>query len=363
MQYYQMKKLIYLLTALILFGCGRRQAAVQVVVAIDSADSVAIKTITSRCEANSIYHWKTTFNPTESGMGIYREHDIKRLYLRFFDVALDNHWLEEQLAPIPIATTVFSQIPSEDMETIPVVYITLDAMRDMKGQEAEYADKIVTRVLAMTKRHKIRNVYEIQLDCDWTGTTRESYFKLCQAARDSLHKQGIALSVTVRLHQLNETLYPPVDRGVLMLYNTGGLKNTETVNSILDSRNVESYLKKTITYGIPLDYAYPTFAWGVWFSDGKFRAILHNTNFSDEEFYQWQSKNMYKVIKNHYLESHALNTGDIIRLENSDYEEVLKVKKRVESKLQGYSVILYHLDSANLSQYTYNEIKNIYDHY
>ncbi len=148
-----------------------------------------------------------------------------------------------------------------------------------------------------------------------------------------------------------------------MLYNTGGLKNTETVNSILDSRNVESYLKKTITYGIPLDYAYPTFAWGVWFSDGKFRAILHNTNFSDEEFYQWQSKNMYKVIKNHYLESHALNTGDIIRLENSDYEEVLKVKKRVESKLQGYSVILYHLDSANLSQYTYNEIKNIYDHY
>ena len=249
-------------------------------------------------------------------------------------MALDNHWLEEQLAPIPIATTVFSQIPSEDMETIPVVYITLDAMRDMKGQEAEYADKIVTRVLAMTKRHKIRNVYEIQLDCDWTGTTRESYFKLC-----------------------------PVDRGVLMLYNTGGLKNTETVNSILDSRNVESYLKKTITYGIPLDYAYPTFAWGVWFSDGKFRAILHNTNFSDEEFYQWQSKNMYKVIKNHYLESHALNTGDIIRLENSDYEEVLKVKKRVESKLQGYSVILYHLDSANLSQYTYNEIKNIYDHY
>ena len=176
-----MKKLIYLLTALILFGCGRRQAAVQVVVAIDSADSVAIKTITSRCEANSIYHWKTTFNPTESEWAFIREHDIKRLYLRFFDVALDNHWLEEQLAPIPIATTVFSQIPSEDMETIPVVYITLDAMRDMKGQEAEYADKIVTRVLAMTKRHKIRNVYEIQLDCDWTGTTRESYFKLCQA--------------------------------------------------------------------------------------------------------------------------------------------------------------------------------------
>ena len=72
---------------------------------------------------------------------------------------------------------------------------------------------------------------------------------------------------------------------------------------------------------------------------------------------------MYKVIKNHYLESHALNMGDIIRLENSDYEEVLKVKKRVESKLQGYTVILYHLDSANLSQYTYNEIKNIYDHF
>jgi len=67
-------------------------------------------------------------------------------------------------------------------------------------------------------------------------------------------------------------------------------------------------------------------------------------------------------LKNHLLESHELQKGDIIRLENSRYEEIMKVKKLAENKLKqdDYSVILYHLDSKNLSKYTTNEIKDIY---
>ena len=53
-----------------------------------------------------------------------------------------------------------------------------------------------------------------------------------------MQKKEIALSITVRLHQLREPA-PPADRGVLMLYNTGALKAHDTRNSILDLADVK----------------------------------------------------------------------------------------------------------------------------
>ena len=247
------------------------------------------------------------------------------------------------------------------MEIVPTVYITLDALRNIKGQEAEYAHKILTRIRAMATRHKISNINEVQFDCDWTGTTQESYFELCRIARDTLHMRGIGMSATIRLHQLRKDP-PPVDRGVLMLYNTGALKCADTENSILNYSDIEFYLKNVV-YPLHLDFAYPTFSWGVWFRDNKFRAILRTINCSDRTYYQSQTKGIYKVIKDHYLGSQELLKGDIIRLENSHFVEILKTKCQVEKKLarNNYSIILYHLDSANLSKYTPNEITYIYN--
>ena len=98
--------------------------------------------------------------------------------------------------------------------------------------------------------------------------TQNSYFELCRIAADSLHTKGIALSSTIRLHQLRDDC-PPVDRGVLMLYNTGAIKSSQTENSILSYADVVPYLKK-YSYQKPLDFAYPAFAWGVWFRENMF---------------------------------------------------------------------------------------------
>ena len=147
-----------------------------------------------------------------------------------------------------------------------------------------------------------------------------------------------------------------------MLYNTGALKSINTKNSILDYLDISPYLKN-VSYRMHLDFAYPTFSWGVWFRDNKFRAILHTINCSDRAYYQSQTKGIYKVIKDHYLGSQELLKGDIIRLENSHFVEILKTKCQVEKELarNNYSIILYHLDSANLSKYTPNEITYIYN--
>ena len=85
-----MKNYLLILAVLVMVGCGNRQTHPQE--QCNTVDSTTIKRIVPHGEYNSIYHWKTTFNPINSELAFLRKHNVKRLYLRFFDVALDNHW-------------------------------------------------------------------------------------------------------------------------------------------------------------------------------------------------------------------------------------------------------------------------------
>ena len=313
---------------------------------------------------NAVYHWKTTFDPDTTEWAFLRRHDIRRLYLRFFDVAMDNAYLSLRLAPVPIATTVFHQPIPDTLDVVPVVYITVDAMRGMTGHEKEYADKILTRVDAMAARHHLSSICEVQLDCDWTFSTQESFFSLCQHLRDTLHTQNRLLSVTVRLHQLRKQA-PAADRGILMLYNTGSLYDPENGNSIISYSDASSYLrgpKKQGWQSIPLDLAYPVFSWGVCFRNDKFHVLLRTIDYSDRTLYRPVGDNRYLVLQDHLLEGHQLLRGDLIRFENAPFPEIMKIKRLAEEKLANTPryTILYHLDSTNLSKYTDDEINDIY---
>lgn len=282
-----------------------------------------------RC--NSIYHWKTVFDLDSLERLFLRKHRIERIYLRMFDIGIDDNCVYEEWRIAPIATTEFNTVIPQGVEIVPVVYITIDALREMVGREQEYAPLIVERMLAMCSYNVCGPIRELQLDCDWTSSTKKSYDMLCQLVRDYVHKKGIALSVTIRLHQLRE-LPPPVDRGVLMLYNTGNLRSPETKNSILDINDVKPYLQ-TMKYPLPLSYAYPTYGWGVKFDKGKFVSIVS-------------------------VDTLASSADEHIRMERPAVEEVLAVKELVGQKLgqpEGGN-ILYHLDHSQLKNYADDEI-------
>ena len=310
--------------------------------------------------ANAVYHWKTTFNPSEKDLEFMKKHDVKRIFLRFFDVTYDCWGLGERPRIIPAGTTRFKQEIPGGTEVVPTVFITVEAMKQMEEKIPEYVDTVLTRIKAMAKRNRVGKVHEIQLDCDWTPSTEELYFSFCRNMKKLLAADSISLTSTIRLHQLKGKV-PPVDRGTLMLYNTGMIRNAGTENSILSYNDVKAYLKVD-GYPLPLDFAYPTFEWGIWFKDGKFECILHKSDFSDSTCYKPIGKNRYRVIKNHYVENHKLFEGDMIRCETSPCDEILKVKNLAEKKLKtgGASVILYHLDSDNLSKFTDDEINKIY---
>lgn len=294
--------------------------------------------------ANAVYYWRTTFNPDSAEMKFLADNNVRRMYIRYFDVVAEDLHLTGRKEVIPNATIRFDAPVPESVESVvPTVYITIDALRESAGKEQELAGQIVRRVLNMSSYNEVNRADELQLDCDWTESTRESYFTLCRAVRDSLSamsKDPMRLSSTIRLHQLRQDA-PPVDYGVLMVYNTGSFLNPDTRNSILDYDDVEPYLRKEADYSLPLDVAYPTYEWTLSYRNGKFLGIVRDTATVPDSL-----------------------KGDRIRTESADFATISRVKELIDSRIpaaaNGRSNILYHLDSKQLSTFSPDEINKIY---
>ena len=349
---------LLLLLLVLLISCGRNPIQPN---GASSGDSTAYV----RPDCNAVYYWKTRFALKESERAFLEEHGVGRIYLRFFDVDVTEDLMGYSKDVVPIGTVTFDSTKPAGVEIVPTVFITVPAISVTSYQEQGFkilADRIVTRVLNMADFNDMGPIHEIQLDCDWTGSTRDDFYRLCREVRALLQPQGITLSATVRLHQLRQGA-PPVDRGVLMVYNTGSVQQGSTRNSIIDEADVRQYLKGgPVQYDLPLDFAWPAYGWGVWFRDGKFRGLLHHTDYSDSKLYAAESDGMLRVCKEHQLEGHSLLVGDRIRPESSPYATLVTIKELVEKSFPGpaHGNIIYHLDSLNLSHYTSDEITTLF---
>ena len=315
---------------------------------------------TGRKDCNGVYYWKTSFALDSTETAFLRDNEVGRLYLRFFDVDVEDGPMAHLSDIVPVGTVTFDGPVPEGVEIVPTVFITERAARVIRDIP-DATDKIMTRILNMADYNRLGTISEIQLDCDWAESTRDTFFALCAEMRKQLKEKGIILSATIRLHQLDSPA-PPVDRGVLMLYNTGNFRSPSTKNSILDTRDAAPFLKgKRIRYGIPLDFAWPVYGWAIWMRDGQFAAIIHSTDFSDSTLYQTGSDGIITVITEHERDGHTLKPGDRIRVEIPSAATILEVKELVRSAFpdEPHSNIIYHLDSTSLSKFNDHEIKSI----
>lgn len=342
---------VFLIFSLSLFSCSKQ--------------SVCDKTVHE--SANGVYYWKTVFQLDESDRDFIRKHNIGRLYLRFFDVTpqfyeenwKNGEWNKTPKNPVPNATIRFDEDSIGVESVVPTVYITIDALKAM-DDVSRYAKLLVERVNNMCSYHGIKNVDEFQLDCDWTASTDSIYFALCKEVKYLIHDKK--LSATIRLHQLTMDA-PPVDYGVLMVYNTGSFLNPNGRNSILDYDDVKPFIDKQINYSLPLDFAYPTYSWFLAYDkNDKFKGLIRDvTKFTDHNWFYNDTLRIYDQPVEFY--NKTLVDGDYIVRESSEFANIERVKHLVETKLgygRDYSVILYHLDSDNLSKYTDDEISTLY---
>jgi hypothetical protein len=344
------RHLIPFLLFFILLSCKQKQNAD--IVVETPVDSVA-PPVHRNC--NAMYYWKTTFRLSADERDFLAAHNVERLYLRMFDVYRDPD-SQDKVVPVPEATVRFIDTVPGDLEIIPTVFIDNQLFKccDMNTCVNQLAGRIET----MIETHDLLRVHEVQLDCDWTATTEQAYFEFLEAVGRQLAQASIELSATIRLHQLTMKA-PPVKRGVLMCYNTGGVRNPQTDNSILSANDVAAYAKNLSKYQLPLDVAYPTFSWAVWFKKGKFQTLLRNLSPEDINIKQLKN-NRFTVTDGFYQEGKYLAPGDEIRFETSDFNEIIRSKATIEKDLTDYSVVLYHLDYNNLSKYTEDEINQIF---
>ena len=207
-----------------------------------------------RVRGNAIYHWKTVFDLKEDEITFLSSHSVRKIYVRFFDVDVETSPMNTTYSAIPIGTTTFKSPKLPNIEIVPTVFITVKSLISTKEEGIDdLASKIYTRVCNMVDYNDMGPIREIQLDCDWTGSTQNLFYSLCEKTAQLAHADSVLVSSTVRLHQLRMDP-PPVDQGVLMVYNTGALRETGTKNSILDYDDVKSYLSgRSIHYDLPLD--------------------------------------------------------------------------------------------------------------
>ena len=312
-----------------------------------------------------VYHWKTTYNPSQWELEWMTQHKIDRLYIKLFDIEPGAKNGYDDWSIVPVATTRFKQKLPKEIEVVPVVYITTDALRILAqdfywSAEASYAELIVKRIEDMMKEHYEGRVKEVQLDCDWTEKTQNEWFAFCRKVRRLLHERGMTLSGTVRLHQMRLLESPPeemqdgsemaadwvfdeqnpgvpFDRSLLMCYNTGRLQDPKTKNSILDFNDAEPYLRQCGNECMQYcDVAYPVYGWGVEFDEsGRF----------------------VRLINSHDLPPEAAQS---IREEWGETEDIKQMQKALPKLDKDHTTVLFHLDSLNLSKYSHDEIEAFY---
>ncbi len=293
----------------------------------------------------AMYHWKNTLAIDHETEEFLNRHSVGRLYVRFFDVTLEDPRNGGSPEAMPTATISIKSLWGVELpEIVPTIFITPEAIGDIyrKGQTRAIAKKMLERIDHMRSFYDIpmHKVCEVQLDCDWTSSTENAFFAFCSEVRRQLPDTA-CLSSTIRLHQLRRPA-PPVDYGVLMLYNTNNLRDPSVENSILSVDDVKSYLSWRTRYDLPLDMAYPIFEWDLWFKDGRFRGILRDKAQADS----------------------LRQAGNHVRHESANFEEIRQVKRIVEKHIakpkHGRSTILYHLDKNDLNRYSDDEIENIF---
>ncbi|MDB4727505.1 hypothetical protein OAF63_01840 [Saprospiraceae bacterium] len=313
----------------------------------------------------TFYHWKTNFELSDIEVDYLDSFKIKKLYIKFFDV----DWDFDKKDAIPKADINFKTI-LDNIDIIPTIFITNRTFENISEKEIpELAKKTQRKIFALSTQIPGLKIREIQLDCDWTLSTKEKFFDFIDQFNNYISKEGVISSATIRLHQIKffeKTGIPPVDRGMLMFYNMGDIENWLTENSILDLEIGKQYFKNFEKYPLDLDVALPIFHWGILFRDGQMIRILNNLSeidLKDESRFRRIEKNRFQVIKSTYLNGHYLYEGDLFRLESIKQYELEASVNELNQLIKNpkITIAFYHLDSLNISNFPKDSLKIIQD--
>ncbi len=205
------------------------------------------------------------------------------------------------------------------------------------------------------------------IDCDWTPSTRKSFFLFLQKIRQKLPPE-IPLSATIRLHQYKfpqQTGVPPVDRGMLMFYNTGDVDEESERNSIFHPKDALKYVEGAPKhYPLPLDLALPLFSWGVVFREGELWKIVPGPlpleemrlsgKYTEHPNTDPFATTLWELKEGTFLGGHYLRPGDRLRVSGISPEALFKIAE-IAQKIDladDASLAFFHLGIAQSEHFS-----------
>ncbi|RXQ91023.1 hypothetical protein EO244_13040 [Ancylomarina salipaludis] len=304
----------------------------------------------------AFYHWKAKADFTKTYRQAIETTEANRVYMHYFDIEplKKVNWYDDGIYPTYVLKSVAKDY--QNLDIIPVVYIANPVFKTDDLDVSKLSKKISKLIDQISQKHFNRKIKRIQIDCDWTETTRASYFELLRKL-----KNDFTIDVTIRLHQIKfkeRTGVPPVGTGTLMLYNMGDLKD-KAQNSILESAIVGQYINAESTYPIKLKIALPLFSQTVVTNKTNKIKLIKNTHRSvlenDPHFKQINPTN-FEVVRDTLYKGFYLAQGYHLKLEDVQQSELCASYELIKkSKLNTQGIIFYHLDDHSLLNY---DLKN-----
>ncbi len=285
----------------------------------------------------SYYHWKSHYRSKAAQLKPLQAH---QLYIKFLDMGYSDK-LEL------IQTRLPKNLDDQYGKIVPVVYID---NRVLKHTGTKKLLKIITESIA-AKRYQ-----SVQLDCDWTLSTRKRYF-------DLLHQLGKTysdLSATIRLHQVKyfkKTGVPPVKTGVLMYYNMSDIRDLNSKNAILDLDVARQYHVNFRQYPLPLNLAFPLYHQIRLIRQQKVVMILIGSTLNHNKLDKI-APNRYQVNTAHYIQGQYLYKGDQLYVDQVEVDTLKEAAYTLKSLLKIKELIFYELNYAK--DFGYEHIKSIH---
>lgn len=318
----------------------------------------------------AFYYWKSALKLSPYEKAQLDRLKVRTIYIKLFDVVWNA---DNQTAGTAAKLTADSaslgalQQAGSAINIVPVIFITNESLQQTDTAAIDVLAGRISSLATMIAGTYHITFSELQFDCDWTAGTREKYFALLHRLRTAWSQDAVKFSATIRLHQvkfITKSGIPPVDKGLLMCYNMGNLRDPAAGNSILDVTELKKYISGISTYSLPLDIALPLFDWKVLYRNGQYAGLLQDLpgNMLTDAFTA-HSGNRYQVLKDTLLLGYSLKKGDLIRDEQSDIKELIKAGETIAKQLKNTPnrVALYHLDAVLLSKYSTHELESIYN--
>lgn len=327
----------------------------------------------------AFYYWKNEAYALDTAeVRHVSEMKSRKLYVRMFDVSENAVW-----GAIPVAKSGLYIEPYEiermceknpttgnivaALEIVPVVFIKNEVFRDLNSVQLDsLAGNIVYLSGKYLAEHFPANhpqTKEIQIDCDWTAKTRDSYFNLLRAVKT---KSRLRVTCTLRLYayKYSRTMgVPPADGATLMCYNLINPLKAGDKNSILEVGELKQYLTRTEPYPLHLDVALPLFSWGMVYKQGAFAGILRpgelpgTTDLKQENNSSW-----YTVVREVQAGSLYLREGDRLKIERVSVPALREAALAVANALprrDAVTVTFFHLDQKIIHDYQPQALDNL----